>query len=662
MATAGSGYGTPNVGGASGNLIGLPNVTALRAFPGGPGDVVALLGYSGPEENRQDLFQWNAIAAPDDGVTRFNFASGNVAGWERVASRSGPLSFFWGGATGDGVTNDHAALQRVVDAAFAGAGGGAVFVPPGSFHATSQITIRSSAAKPVSIRGTGPESHLNIVIPGTDTNALASNGVLENLTVSDLRLSGTFSRGIVLSSDPGGSNNRVERCHVSGHTAFAAGVTLAGIYTKGASDVWVVDCVVSGGGHDNGDGTGQGYDIVQDSAAMRARIHFVGNRIFGSKTLLSMAAFDCLDSEFVRNTIDQNNTSALDAGVFHFGYGLTVYDSVNLNQCKRNRMIGNSVSNCAGNGIYLETQYDAVVSANVTFDTCKQITEPSLPKAAIVVNGGSAAAITGNVVQTCLQDGIVFTGPVTTVSGNSVNDALSGVRCQGAAHGSCVVGNSTDDCDDGFLLNSGATPIDRLSITGNTFTGNGVGGHAAVVAAAGGSLQYSTITGNTAKNFQSGYLIEGTHNLIGGNTSVAATQSGIDNRGNNTIVQGNVCTGGGGGVVGIINTGNDCQFSDNVLDGNAGGAYTIGGANPILLRNRFTAAGALRGVATLGAGGTILIPTAEIQAGDLVQITRTAPGGVMGNLTLGAIVAGVSFVINSDNAADTSSVVWEILH
>jgi hypothetical protein len=67
-----------------------------------------------------------------------------------------------------------------------------------------------------------------------------------------------------------------------------------------------------------------------------------------------------------------------------------------------------------------------------------------------------------------------------------------------------------------------------------------------------------------------------------------------------------------------------------------------------------------KGVATLVAG-TATITTAAAATGMVVMLSHNAPGGDIGILVLGAIVAGVSFVINSSSPADTSTVSWMIL-
>lgn len=76
----------------------------------------------------------------------------------------------------------------------------------------------------------------------------------------------------------------------------------------------------------------------------------------------------------------------------------------------------------------------------------------------------------------------------------------------------------------------------------------------------------------------------------------------------------------------------------------------------------FPAAGGaadIAGTATLVAG-TVTVPTTNITALSKVFFSRNTPGGTVGELSApgASIVAGTSFVINSDNALDTSTVNW----
>lgn len=65
------------------------------------------------------------------------------------------------------------------------------------------------------------------------------------------------------------------------------------------------------------------------------------------------------------------------------------------------------------------------------------------------------------------------------------------------------------------------------------------------------------------------------------------------------------------------------------------------------------------GTATLVAG-TVTVSNPLVAANSTIVISRNAAGGTAGDLRLGAIVAGTSFVINSASATDTSTVNWWI--
>lgn len=71
-------------------------------------------------------------------------------------------------------------------------------------------------------------------------------------------------------------------------------------------------------------------------------------------------------------------------------------------------------------------------------------------------------------------------------------------------------------------------------------------------------------------------------------------------------------------------------------------------------------AGPDSGTATLTAG-TVTVATAEAQAGDRVLLNHQTAGGTLGQLSY-TITPGVSIVITSTNAADTSTVAWKIDH
>ncbi len=59
--------------------------------------------------------------------------------------------------------------------------------------------------------------------------------------------------------------------------------------------------------------------------------------------------------------------------------------------------------------------------------------------------------------------------------------------------------------------------------------------------------------------------------------------------------------------------------------------------------------------------GTKTVATTKVLATDVIHLTRQVTGGVVGHLTVGAIVPGTSFVIDCAVNTDTSTVGWTIV-
>lgn len=610
----------------------------LRGVSGGALIPSAVLNHA----RAGGVFAWDATPAADNDGTRINPGGGTAAGWRRVFS--GALDVGW-------FDDD---IQAALDAAAAGAAR-EVYLPKGEYAISAGLMIVSTAANPVALRGEGRDSHIIATIAGTNTSAIAASGAdFSHATIRDLRISGTFSRALRLVAADG-SNVRVERCEISGHTAFASGVTLAAIQIGGLDDVRIVGNTISGGGYDNGDGTGQGYDILKDSGALQSRITIADNYISSDKTVISVALFDVADSSVRGNYVDQGDTPGALSPNVTFGYGITLYDTVGGNVCRRNIVTGNHVRNACGSGIYLEQQFDAVVSANVIQDVCKQIDEPSLPKAGIVANG-AAAVITGNVIKTTTgaTHGIAITQPGTAVMGNFVEDVSAAVVV-GDAHRSSITGNTFVEAVHGVLID-GVDPI-GLSITGNSMTNVAAG----LSVQPGATMTDSIFGYNTVEGGQIGaYLAAGTNNTIVGNNVSGSSSWGIQVLSDTNLVEGNVVRGSTADG-GILYQGDSGRVSGNIATGNTGTQISITGANVLQERNRVTASGVLNGTATLTAG-TVTVNSSEIQAGDLVLLTRLTQGAAPGHLTSSTIVAGTSFDIDSSDAGDDADVYWEIQH
>lgn len=97
------------------------------------------------------------------------------------------------------------------------------------------------------------------------------------------------------------------------------------------------------------------------------------------------------------------------------------------------------------------------------------------------------------------------------------------------------------------------------------------------------------------------------------------------------------------------------------------GAITASNGNLVLgtAGNKLSiATGSNASVGTSAAmtAGTITISTTAVSASSIIFLICATPGGTQGILSVGTITAGTSFVINSSEAADTSTVNWLIIN
>lgn len=100
-------------------------------------------------------------------------------------------------------------------------------------------------------------------------------------------------------------------------------------------------------------------------------------------------------------------------------------------------------------------------------------------------------------------------------------------------------------------------------------------------------------------------------------------------------------------------TGNLTATNGNVVLSTAGNKLSIA-----------TGANASIGTSAAMVAGTITVNTTAVTASSLIFLTVNTPGGTQGVLSApsASIVAGTSFVINSSNAADTSTVNYWIIN
>lgn len=507
------------------------------------------------------------------------------------------------GATGNGTTDDTAAIQAAINSL--SASGGQVLFPAGTYKVTSTITLSSNIAlvgnaKSV-INLNVTEIGLSIPVSGT------------NITVSDLSFTGTCAR--VISSAPTGvcTNIKILNNTISGATLAGAGYT-SGIFLLGASNCLVEGNILTG----NGLGANNGFcaDIAfyaPNSSSVGMRNKILNNTCKSTQVIFNFLAFNISNCLISGNFISGAKTSTTN----NDGYGIVVYDTASYtlpySLTNFNTISNNTVTGTQGTGIYVASCDNTTITGNtVSYVGAVQL-DPTLPVGGIVLNGlfSSQNTITGNTISSSGKDGIVSSSnTTTTISGNTISaSGQHGIHLRGLNQSISVVGNNIS-----ASTNRGI--FDDLA-----------------------AKTYITISGNSVYSSGStGIEINGmTKSVISGNVSA-----------NNSLK-------------GIVSNGNYNSITDNVLFDNTDGAFSGSLANGNMFRNNKFTNGASQGVATL-VGGAVTVSTAEIKSTDIVLITRSAIGGTLGQLTVRGIVSGTSFLIDSSSGSETSSVYWQIVH
>lgn len=152
--------------------------------------------------------------------------------------------------------------------------------------------------------------------------------------------------------------------------------------------------------------------------------------------------------------------------------------------------------------------------------------------------------------------------------------------------------------------------------------------------------------------------ISGTLTVLGLTTLAALTQVGTASINASGSASTTIGTGGTGAVSIGNATGGTSITGNTTLAGNL--SLTTAG-NKISIA---TGTNASIGTSAAMTAGTITISTTAVTASSKIFLTPNTPGGTAGILSAptASIVAGTSFVINSSNNADTSTVNWWIIN
>ena len=331
--------------------------------------------------------------------------AGTPGTWEGFGDTTINVKAF--GATGDGTTDDRAAIQSAIDAADA-AGGGEVFFPPGTYSIKTDATYVTVNLKAnVSLVGVGEASILK-----RDDDAKTDSHVLTIANVSNVRISHLYFDGnsaqqvstgaeIMLVANPTPIENIViSEC--SFNDFKGAGVQVNGSEKQNASGVRITGC------------------RFISTAALK---HFVFANWKAPHIEIVDNYFDGTSSDATANSIWVGNESndALISGNYIYNSGDMGIEYF-INSGGGGVISNNRIINPGTFGISVAASPNTSVSEN-------HVDLNSVGTNGIVIESGSAdksdyCTVTGNVVENAATNGIMINkASYCTVSANVVKNS-----------------------------------------------------------------------------------------------------------------------------------------------------------------------------------------------------------------------------------------------
>lgn len=397
------------------------------------------------------------------------------------------------------------------------------------------------------------------------------------------------------------------------------------------------------------------------------------NKVICSTTDFAILIFNATGCLIEGNDINQGNILGPSPDDDSSGYGIAMYDA-NLHM-EQNRIIGNTINNTAGSGIYYQgigtfSQIDSPrpgpsIVGNTIINTCQQQSDFGLLVGAIAVNA-PGASISGNVIYNTgpQGSGITWQGRGTVIGANYINGVISRAAlymrsgfgqhdCAGSSIGATVVANSI------LGLRSAGSTIDNLSVKGLNIR-EGMSGSLGIYLH---SATNCDIDANVSGQSQQGIVIatenaDSKNNKVtgivqGNGLAIANAYPGILTQGDHDLVYsarsygvnqqyGIQCTGNYAKVIGCDTTGN---FGTTIAIGSNGASLPQGTINVVATAG-FAASGSI-----------FVVSSAGLQVIAYTGVTSTSFTGCTGGTGTLTTNNAVYAVANSILATGTNSLV-----
>jgi parallel beta-helix repeat protein len=527
------------------------------------------------------------------------------------------------GATGNGSTDDTAAINTAIAAATAA--GGTVFFPAGTYMTTG-ITI--DGKDDFTLLGSGPASIIKMVANnsnniiriqnstrfsvldltldcnranntlGTDEDLQCGIHIVSSsaFLLRGLRLLNAHMSGIrtgLFNTDTGGcTDGAITNCYVN------LGVTAdQGIGIWHSQRISVTNCVVQQGGWG-------GIVLTRSDNCTVA-----GNTCYNNSYVISGGGGHGIALEGARwSTVTGNICYGNEVNGIHlevdpqtsarYVEGCTVTGNI-MHSNVHGIFLGKTVSNTvANNVIYSNTQAGIILAEDTTRcildgNICKDNADQG------IWLKGSACQVQNNEVEGSALQGIVvqLASHSAITNNHCTNNTLGGIEVKGGTDLTVSDNVLTNNAQGIILQPDGATKSQRISITGNTCNGNAneglillsvtgasIAGNSLTHNAGGGldlrGVEYSTITGNTVLN-------NGTPSAH--NFGIQIKDNGSDLSRFNTFTGNNSSntSGGSNQTRGIEEIGNSDKnlYTANICLNNTDGQLSTSGVNSISANN-----------------------------------------------------------------------------
>ncbi len=438
------------------------------------------------------------------------------------------------GAVGDGVADDTAAIQTVIDAL--PVGGGRVYLPAG-IYLVKKLALKTG----VTLQGDGPSTVLLAAQTSPYLVTFAS-GTAERVRIADLTLDGNAPSqkdsafGLYLPPGCAVSDLTVERVHFRNHPAHAIAIGKAdhhglrfnkldivkpggnGFWIDGGADISITDCRISGAG---GSKDAHGIETTYKSN--------VGNLLIAHCTVSGSGGHNIFLG-------DTSNTRIEDNMLDFAGRVNDTMSGIQANRAYSPTMVGlvisgNVIDNSQGYGICCSGVDEFIIQGNrlhrggdpaieitggchdwiIADNTITDVPSVALSIIAEPVDQPYNAVIKGNVIRRNGMMGIaVSAGQELVISGNTILN--NGYMFSKA-------GDKADPAD--------YSGIALINARHNVITGNRVGNNANSQTQALGIVEshgsdYNLVQGNDLiGNLKKALVLKGSHSRASGNLGVS---------------------------------------------------------------------------------------------------------------------------------------------